>query len=110
MPQGLDTVVGERGNRLSGGQRQRISIARALLHRPRLLILDEATTGLDHETEWAICAHVRELCEETGLTVLAVSHQPAWQQAAHQVYRIEERERVADRQPGRRLRLADSAA
>jgi ATP-binding cassette, subfamily C, bacterial len=89
LPEGLDTVVGERGNRLSGGQRQRISIARALLHQPRLLILDEATTGLDLETEHAICAHVRELCGRTGLTVLAVSHQPAWQQAAHLVYRIE---------------------
>lgn len=90
LPQGIDTVVGERGNRLSGGQRQRVSIARALLHRPRLLILDEATTGLDPETERAICAHVRELTERTGLTVLAVSHQPAWQQAAHRVYRIED--------------------
>ena len=89
LRQGLDTVVGERGNRLSGGQRQRISIARALLHEPRLLILDEATTGLDQETEWAICTHVRHLCETTGLTVLAVSHQPAWRRVAHQTYRIE---------------------
>jgi ATP-binding cassette subfamily C protein len=88
MPQGIETVVGERGNRLSGGQRQRVSIARALLHKPRLLILDEATTGLDPDTERAICAHVRGLAERTGLTVLAVSHQPAWQQAAHVVYRI----------------------
>ena len=86
---GLETVVGERGNRLSGGQRQRISIARALLHRPSVLILDEATTGLDQDTEWAICEHVRRLCEATGVTVLAVSHQPAWQHAAHTVYRIE---------------------
>ena len=109
--QGLDTIVGERGNRLSGGQRQRISIARALLHRPRLLILDEATTGLDRETEWAICAHVRQLCEETGLTVLAVSHQPAWQEAAHQVYRIDSGAAVPIVPPGRRLPdLADSAA
>jgi ATP-binding cassette subfamily C protein len=90
LPHGLEAAVGERGNRLSGGQRQRVSIARALLHRPRLLILDEATTGLDPETERAICAHVRALAERTGLTVLAVSHQPAWQQAAHLVYRIED--------------------
>ena len=109
--QGLDMVVGERGTRLSGGQRQRISIARALLHRPRLLILDEATTGLDRDTEWAICAHVRQLCEETGLTVLAVSHQPAWQEAAHQVYRIEGGAAYPIVPPGRRLPdLADSAA
>ena len=87
--QGLDTIVGERGNRLSGGQRQRISIARALLHQPSVLILDEATTGLDQDTEWSICQHIRALCETTGVTVLAVSHQLAWQQAAHLVYRIE---------------------
>ena len=89
LPEQVETIVGERGNRLSGGQRQRISIARALLDEPRLLILDEATTGLDQDTERAICTHVRELCERTGLTVLAVSHQVAWQQAAHQVYRLE---------------------
>lgn len=87
--QGLDTIVGERGNRLSGGQRQRISIARALLHRPSVLILDEATTGLDQDTEWSICQHIRTLCETTGVTVLAVSHQLAWQQAADLVYRVE---------------------
>ena len=87
--QGLDTIVGERGNRLSGGQRQRISIARALLHRPSILILDEATTGLDQDTEWSICQHIRTLCETTGVTVLTVSHQLAWQQAADLVYRIE---------------------
>lgn len=103
LPQGIETVVGERGNRLSGGQRQRVSIARALLHRPRLLILDEATTGLDPETERAICAHVRELAERTGLTVLAVSHQPAWQQAAHRVYRIEDGQAVVASSPVRAL-------
>ena len=109
--QGLDMIVGERGTRLSGGQRQRISIARALLHRPRLLILDEATTGLDRDTEWAICAHVRDLCEQTGLTVLAVSHQPAWQEAAHQVYRIDHGAAALIVPPGRRLPdLAGSAA
>jgi ATP-binding cassette subfamily C protein len=95
LPEGLETVVGERGNRLSGGQRQRISIARALLHRPRLLILDEATTGLDLETERAICARVRSLCAEHGLTALAVSHQPAWQEAADLVYRIADGEVAA---------------
>ena len=83
-------MVGERGNRLSGGQRQRVSIARALLHRPRILILDEATTGLDPETERAIIAQIKALCAETGLTVLAVSHQPRWQEMADLVYRIDQ--------------------
>ncbi|MFO1074043.1 MAG: ABC transporter ATP-binding protein [Geminicoccaceae bacterium] len=90
LPEGIDTVVGERGNRLSGGQRQRVSIARALLHRPRILILDEATTGLDPETERAIIAQIKALCAETGLTVLAVSHQPRWQEMADLVYRIDQ--------------------
>jgi ATP-binding cassette subfamily C protein len=85
-PEGLARIVGERGHGLSGGQRQRISLARALLHRPRLLILDEATTGLDPETEAEICTRIRQLCEDEGLTVLAISHQPAWQEIADTVY------------------------
>lgn len=85
-PEGMQRIVGERGLGLSGGQRQRISLARALLLQPRLLILDEATTGLDPETEAEICARIRELCRETGLTVLAISHQPAWQKIADYVH------------------------
>lgn len=75
LEEGLDTIVGEKGVRFSGGQRQRISIARALLRRPRLLILDEATTSLDPETEKAICQELRGLVEDT--TVVAISHQSA---------------------------------
>ncbi|MFO1112627.1 MAG: ABC transporter ATP-binding protein, partial [Rhodospirillales bacterium] len=86
LPNGLHELLGERGHRLSGGQRQRISIARALMHRPKLLILDEATTGLDPQTEGEICEVVRKLCVEEGLTVLAISHQPAWQRIADRVY------------------------
>ena len=108
LPHGLDTVVGERGNRLSGGQRQRISIARAILHRPKLLILDEATVGLDHVTEAQLCAQVRELCDSTGLTVLAATHQSAWQQVADAVIRIEHGTAVPVADPA--ARLADAPA
>lgn len=88
LKEGMDYVVGERGLLLSGGQRQRIAIARALLHKPSFLIMDEATTALDPVTEQAICRHVAELCRNRGLTILAVSHQPAWRQIADQVLEV----------------------
>ena len=89
LPEGLDTLVGERGARLSGGQRQRIAIARALLHQPRLLILDEATTALDPETEANIVRNLCALSKETGISILAISHQPAWTRAAEHTVRLE---------------------
>jgi ATP-binding cassette subfamily C protein len=88
LPDGLDHIVGERGQMISGGQRQRIALARALLHRPAILILDEATTGLDRESEEAICTRIREMAQEEGLTVLAVSHGETWRQMADHVYKI----------------------
>ncbi len=60
--------------RLNGGHRRRVEIARALLHRPALLLLDEATAGLDLDSRTALNAHVRELCRERGLTVLWATH------------------------------------
>lgn len=87
MPEGIDTVVGERGMRISGGQRQRISIARALVAKPALLILDEATTALDPDTERAILATVRDLRDQ--VTVLAISHQPTLVEAADHVFRLD---------------------
>ena len=90
LQDGLHYIVGERGLGLSGGQRQRIAIARALFHRPRLLILDEATTGLDQATEHEICVTIKRLVREQDLTVLAISHQSAWQAIADCVYRIKD--------------------
>ncbi len=86
MKAGLNTEVGERGSKISGGERQRISIARALVRKPKLLILDEPTAAMDSKTEAAICATLRELSGE--ITILAVSHQPALVEIADRVYRI----------------------
>lgn len=87
LPEGMHTPVGERGSRFSGGQRQRIAIARALVHKPQLLILDEATAALDPVSEAAICETVRKLRGER--TILAISHQPALLDIADNVYRLE---------------------
>jgi ATP-binding cassette subfamily C protein len=81
---GLDALVGERGALLSGGQRQRIAIARALVHEPTLLILDEATTALDPKTESDLWKSLIELRGQ--ITILAVSHQSKLSEIADRIY------------------------
>jgi ATP-binding cassette subfamily C protein len=88
LPDGIKTVIGERGIRLSGGQRQRLSIARAIIRKPQLLILDEATTALDPATEERILRTLRKLTDK-GITIVAVSHQMAVLDIADDVYRLE---------------------
>ena len=81
LPDGLDTLLGDRGIRLSGGERQRVAIARALLRRPTLIVLDEATSSLDDETEIAVVDMVRSLAP--AVTVLAIAHRRSTVEAAH---------------------------
>ena len=98
MPEGMDSSVGERGARLSGGQRQRIMIARALAHKPEVLILDEPTSALDPASEQRICDTLRDLGKD--YTILAISHQTALADVADQTYKLEHGQpRKVDRKP-----------
>lgn len=86
LPEGLDTRVGERGARFSGGQRQRLALARAIVRNPLLLLLDEATTALDPDSERKITNTLHALKSE--MTIVAVSHQPAIAGIADAVFNL----------------------
>ena len=87
LPDGYDSLVGERGQALSGGERQRISIARALLTDPRILILDEATSSVDTETEREIQAALDVLVQ--GRTTLAIAHRLSTLRKANRLVVVE---------------------
>ena len=94
LPEGYDTMIGERGGTLSGGQRQRIAIARALVTNPRILILDEATSALDYESEHIIQENMRRICKDR--TVFIIAHRLSTVRDCTRIITIEGGEIVED--------------
>jgi ATP-binding cassette subfamily C protein len=86
LPEGLDSDVGTMGTKLSGGERQRIALARALVVKPQMLILDEVTSALDPDTEAAICRNIAGLRDR--YTIVAITHRPAWTRIATDLYKV----------------------
>ncbi|PHS70969.1 MAG: ATPase [Methylophaga sp.] len=97
LPDGVDTLLGERGVRISGGQRQRIGIARALYHDPEVLVLDEATSALDHETESDVMQAVINL--QGKKTILIIAHRLTTIEKCDYIYRLDKGKVVAEGKP-----------
>ena len=97
LPNKYETKVGERGIRLSGGQRQRIGIARALFHKPKVLILDEATSALDNETEKAVMEAVNNLSK--NITIIMIAHRLSTVSKCDKIFHFDKGELIAEGPP-----------
>jgi len=86
LPEGMDTVIGDRGVRLSGGERQRLALARALLRKPSILIMDEATSNLDSDNEEKILKAIDDIHGE--ITILMIAHRISTIKNADRIYLV----------------------
>jgi ATP-binding cassette, subfamily C, bacterial len=102
LPNGLATDVGEFGGKLSGGQRQRISLARALVHKPKLLIFDEVTSALDPANEKAIVSNIAAL--RGKYTIMVITHRPSWTRIADRLYTLENGRAKLEKVKGRKAK------
>jgi ATP-binding cassette, subfamily C, bacterial len=86
LPDGINSDIGTMGAKLSGGQRQRLSLARALVLKPKVLLLDEVTSALDDASEAEICENIKQLAGQ--FTIVAITHKPAWKLIADRIYNV----------------------